>query len=120
MIHLLVIPNFRPVLDNEMVGRHWAVKSRRKKADREIVAAYAQEADIPRTTGKRRVGLRMYLGKGERRFDPLAPFKSLLDALVACQLLVDDSDRWCEVDARVEFNRDWIDPRCVIVLEDLE
>lgn len=121
--HVITIPNWRPALQNEWTGRHWAVKARMKKADRETVAAYALAAGVPKAAGKRRVSLTAYLGKGQRRWDPDNTWKSLLDALVACGVLADDSDKWAELGpvAFVRLGRkDPGPPRCEIALEDVE
>ncbi len=120
--HILIITRWRPTLLNEMKG-HWARGHRLKSADAEIVAAHAKEQAIPIATSKRRVSLRFYLGKGQRKWDPDAPWKSCLDALKRCQLLVNDSPAWSEM-GPVEFIRlkkkDTSEPRTEIVLEDLE
>lgn len=102
--HCLVIPRWRPATTNELMsGRTWHKAARLKKRDREMVAAYARLADIPpagRT--RRRVDVLVRNPKGERRKDPDAFWKSLLDALVQAELLADDSERWCVLGAVVQ------------------
>ncbi len=117
--HVLIIPGWRPALLNELVGWHWTRVHRRKKADRDAIRAAALEQGVPRATGKRRVSLWVYLGFRQRTFDKDAPWKSLLDGLVQAQLLVDDNSRYV-LQGTVEFHRDRDEPRCEIVLEDLE
>jgi hypothetical protein len=65
-----------------------------KKADRQLVGGYALAQRIPRAAGRRRVSLVITLAPGRRAPDPDVVWKSLLDALTACGLLVDDSARW--------------------------
>jgi Holliday junction resolvase RusA-like endonuclease len=54
---------------------------------------------------RRRVAVRVanphYRGRNVP--DPLSPLKSLLDALVQAGLLVDDSERWCEIVVPVKY-----------------
>lgn len=113
----LVIPDWLPARVNQWDGRHWAVRAKLKKADRELVAVYAHQAGIPLATVPRRVVLRLTLAKGQRGGDVDAFWKSTLDALVACGLLVDDN-RQSVVLAPVEYQRG---PRrrTEIVLEDM-
>jgi Holliday junction resolvase RusA-like endonuclease len=112
----LAIPNWIPATLNQWDGRHWSVRARLKKADRDLVAWYAREQEIPKATGKRRVSLEIVLGPRGRKSDPDAYWKSVLDALVSCQALLDDSAKWVEL-GQVTFSRG---PRgSAITLEDL-
>lgn len=116
--HTLTIPNWHPARLNELLNCHWAERNRRKKQDKAMVACYKFLANVPEAEGRRRVSLKLTLGKGQRRPDKDAWWKSTLDALVACGLLVDDSPDWCEPGA-VEYARG-ATKGTVIVLEDLQ
>lgn len=115
MTHTLIIPLFRPTPLNQLLG-HWARGGRLKKHDRAIVAAEAWSQQIPKAQGKRRVSLEVTNAGRYRRVDPDAFFKSLLDALVACGLLMDDSPRWCELGTVTQRRGKRLETR--IVLED--
>jgi hypothetical protein len=117
MTHTLTIPNWHPARLNQWDGKHWAVRARMKRADRELVALFARQAGIPRATGKRRLSLTLTLGPRQRAADPDAYFKSLLDSLVYAGLLVDDNRQGVELGA-VEFDRGPA-PATQIVLEEL-
>lgn len=103
-VHRIVIPGWHPARLNQWDGRHWSVRSRLKKADRELVGVYAKLARIPLAMGKRRVSLRITLGPRQRAGDPDAFWKSTLDALVHAGLLVDDNRQNVEL-GRVDFDR---------------
>jgi hypothetical protein len=117
MIHTLRIENWHPVTLNQLVAWPWPMVRRRKKNDREIVGGEALARRVPRATGKRRVGLHLILGPRQRGCDVDAYHKSLLDALVAAGLLIDDSPRWCEL-APVTYERA-TRRAAVITLEDI-
>ncbi len=117
--HRLAIPGWHPARINQFAGRHWGVMSHLKRQDREAItyALITAQPAIPRATGKRRVSLAFTLAPRQRRWDPDATWKSLLDALVCLNLLVSDSDRWCEMGS-VTFDRG--SKRCTIItLQDL-
>ena len=95
------IPNWHPTPLNKLLG-DWRVSSKRKKADRNLIACYTHH--LPKAGQKRRVTLTIILGKGQRGCDPDAYWKSLLDALVHAGQLNDDSPKWCEL-APVQFER---------------
>ena len=114
----IVIPRWHPPRLNQWDGRHWAARARLKRQTRDMVAAYARQLGVPPATGKRRVGLAVWLRPRCRGGDPDAYHKALLDALVACRLLVDDARQWCEITpVRYERRRDWWG--CEITLEDV-
>jgi len=96
VIQRITIPNWRPVRDNQLVGVHWTKRKRLKDGDAEFVATYARQADTAPATGKRRVSLEIVLVGRQQETDPWAYLKSLLDALVKCKLLVDDSSEYVE------------------------
>lgn len=114
--HGIIIYDWHPTLDNRLVGQHWSKVKRMKDADKEIIATYARP--FPRARRKRRIHLRIVLAPRQRGGDPTNYWKSLLDALVACGQLVDDSGRWCEaMPPRIERGER---KRTEIILEDME
>lgn len=113
----ITIPHWHPTRINRMLGRHWSFGYRRKTLDKTVVAAWTFGRDIPAATGPRRVHLVLTLGKGQRAGDPDAYWKSLLDALVHCRLLVDDNRQHVTLDP-IEFVRGK-SPETTIVLEDI-
>lgn len=115
--HNLLIPNWTPAGLNQWQGRHWSVGHKLKKADREIVGWYAQQAGIPLATCQRRVSVKITLTPRQRACDPDAPLKSLLDALVACGLLLDDNPKWCVLGS-VTFDQG-AERQTEIILEDV-
>jgi hypothetical protein len=112
----LVIPGWRPVLDNELIYVHWSKARRRKRADvRQLVVA-GLAYGVPRATGRRRLTLTIRQATGPFP-DDTAPLKSLWDALKHAGLIVDDSREWLEMVWPPTFERG---PKgTVIVLEDL-
>jgi hypothetical protein len=95
--HRLFIPRWRPATINQLLNlTHWA-RYRLKGSDQRIVAGYAVKAKTPMADGKRRVSLTVVMGPRRRACDPDSLWKSLLDACVACGLLVDDSREWVEL-----------------------
>lgn len=117
MRHVLDIPGWLPCRLNQLLG-HWSTRHRLKKADRETVGLYARQAGIPRARGKRRVSLVLTLAPRQRAADPDAWWKSVLDALTACGLLVDDNRQGCELGS-VTFQRGR-QKATTIILEDVE
>ena len=95
--HALWIPGWHPATLNSLICGHWAKGARRKRTDREMVAAYAKISGVPTASGARRVSLHLVMPPGQRRPDRDAYWKSLLDALVHAGLLHDDSPLWCLV-----------------------
>jgi hypothetical protein len=94
--YVLRIADWHPATLNQLLSGV-RKRIRLKKADRDLVGWYARLAGIPSATGKRRVSLRLTLGPRQRGADPDAYWKSLLDALVSCGLLVNDTPRWVEL-----------------------
>ena len=113
--HVLTIDGWRPVSLNYLLKSHWAKRGRRKRRDRDMVALHALSQCVPQATGRRRISVQVE-GMGPLP-DPDNLLKSLLDALIGCQLLVDDSGAWCEL-GTIEVVRGRAD-RTVITLEDL-
>lgn len=113
----LIIPGWTPTLLNAFLGRHWGVGHAKKKIDAELIGTYAVAQALTKASGKRRVSLELHGWKRGRLPDPDAVWKSLLDGLVACRLLIDDSPNWCEIVSPV-YIRDAI-WQTTITLEDL-
>jgi len=90
----VTIPNWHPTRLNTLLGAHWAVAARMKKADRRMLCVTCH--GIPKATGKRRVTLTIGLKPRQRAGDPDCYWKSLLDGLVQCKLLVDDNRQHVE------------------------
>lgn len=103
--HTLWIPRWHPTPLNRLLGNYHKA-GQLKRADRDMVAAYARLARIPKAPGKRRVQLEIVLGRGQRKHDPDAFWKSLLDAMVHAKVLINDTDRWVVCDP-VIYSRDW-------------
>ncbi len=88
------IPNWAPTpLNKILYGKHWSDGARRKRSDGEVVAHYGRS--VPKAKQKRTVSLHVVFPKGKRMPDVDAYAKSLLDSLVHCDLLVNDSGPWC-------------------------
>jgi hypothetical protein len=102
--YVLTVPGWLPARVNQWDGRHWARRHRLKRSDRELVAVYSRQVGIPQAAGRRRVSLVLTLGPRQRAGDPDAYWKSALDALVACRLLVDDSRQQLQL-GTVTFRR---------------
>lgn len=117
MIHQIIIPSWRPMRLNETIGRHFHVIGRRKKQDRAIVSAYCLKMRIPNAPCKRRVSLEITLAGRQQEADIDAYQKSVLDALVHANMLVNDTDKWAEWGG-VEYLRGKAG-QTVIILEDL-
>ncbi len=113
--HRLTILGWHPTRLNRLLG-HWGTRSKRKRFDRDIIAVEAMRQGIPKATGKRRVGLRITLAPHCRGADPDAYWKSLLDALVMCGLLIDDNRQWVDL-GPVTFDRNCIEGTTITLEE---
>ena len=102
-MYTIYIPDWTPTPLNKLLKVHWSNSRKMKKTDAEIISAYSRSC-VPATIQKRSVSLIIILPKGQRACDPDAYWKSLLDGLVKCGLLVNDSARWCQ-NGFVEFAR---------------
>lgn len=111
------IPHWQPARLNDLLNCHWGRKARLRKADDEMVAFYARQESVPPATGPRRVSLEVTLTPRQRA-DPDCWWKSVLDALVNCKLLVNDDASWCDLGA-VSVTKG-AERRTVIVLEDIQ
>jgi hypothetical protein len=118
-VHEISIPDFLPTTVNDLLRIHWAARNRLLKEEAQLVAVYARLHAVPPASCRRRVTIafRAPGGRGRKVGDPEARYKGLLDALVKCGCLVDDSDRWCDLLPRV---RERGAVRTLIVLEDLD
>lgn len=114
----IAIPRWRPATINELfhTGNHFSA-ARKKRIDRDIVAHYARAAGIPQAATKRRVSLEVTLAGRMKQVDPDSMWKSCLDALVACRMLVDDCPDHVELGPVVQVGGE--EKRTVIILEDL-
>lgn len=119
MVYILHIPDWMPTSLNKLVNSHWAVASKYKKADRNLIALYATSQEIPKATRKRRVSLRVVLPKGQRSLDNDNVWKSLLDALKHCKLLVDDTPKYCETTTPVWLRSGTELKETFVILEDM-
>lgn len=98
MKYTVEITGWHPAKVNQWDGRHWAVRSKLKKADRDTVFWAVRAFGVPAASGKRRVGLTIVLGPRQRAGDPDCYWKSLLDGLVAAGVLVDDNRQGVELE----------------------
>lgn len=113
----IVIPQWQPARLNELLKRHWRHGARLRKADDQTVALYARIESVPPATGPRRVSLEVTL-TSRQRADRDCWWKSVLDALVNCRLLLSDDATWCDLGA-VTVTKG-AERRTVIVLEDIQ
>lgn len=115
--HEITIPRWRPVTLNELFALHHLAAARKKRGDRELIAAYAQRAGVPPATTKRRVSIAVTLAGRMKQTDPDALWKSTLDGLTAARMLVDDSPDWVELGSMTQRGGD--EKATTIRLEDL-
>lgn len=95
MKQTLYLYGYHPPTVNELLG-NWRVAAKRKKACVNIMWQSCLEQKLVKASGKRMVSIIITTAKKGRRPDPDAYYKSTLDALVKCNMLVDDSSKWCE------------------------
>jgi hypothetical protein len=91
------VPAWHPATLNELLSGHWAKRHRLKRHDGEVLALFPKLGSIPKAAGKRRVSLVLTLAPRQRAADPDSHWKSVLDALVAAGMLINDSHVWCEL-----------------------
>lgn len=111
----IMLPGYHPVTLNRLLGCHWAIAAKRKKLWMRAIGLFS--GHVPKATGKRRVALKVTLAPRQRAFDPDAPWKATLDALVRLGLLVDDNRQGVEL-GPVTFERG-TDKATTIILEDI-
>jgi hypothetical protein len=93
----VTIPQWHPATVNQLM-KSVRDRCRLKRQDRELIAAYVKlQANVPVAAGKRRVGLKLQMAKGQIRADADAYHKSLLDGLKRAGLIVNDSPDWVEI-----------------------
>lgn len=117
--HTVNIPDWRPATLNNIMSGHWSKGAKLKKADKRVIAATCR--GIPSAECKRRVSLEIFTLKGKRICDPDAFWKTTLDALVHCKLLVNDTPDYVELGDVVQHKYkkgEW--SGTTIVLEDVE
>lgn len=112
----IFIPNWRPTRLNELVNAHYMAAAKKKKADRNMVFMHTR--GLPVATTKRSVEIEIVLGYKWRKADVDAYHKSLCDALVASKMLVDDSDKWCELKP-LKYSKDDSNPGTWIRLHEI-
>jgi hypothetical protein len=97
------VPNWHPTRLNVLLGKHHIEAWRLKQMDQALVLVHSG-GKVPVAKVRRRVTLRIVLGPRQKGGDTDAYWKSLLDALVANHLLIDDNKNWVEL-MPVEFER---------------
>jgi Holliday junction resolvase RusA-like endonuclease len=90
----LFIPGWRPVSVNRLIGFHFGKIKKLKDKDKVALAASFLVSGIPRAKGRRRVGMTLFFPGKSKRGDSDNYNKSARDAMVACGMIVDDSDKW--------------------------
>ena len=116
--YTLWIPDWRPCTLNQMLGGSLRNRIRLKKSDMEIIAGYFMKSGIPKAIGKRRIDVSMALSARQRVSDPDARWKSLLDGLVKCGGLVDDSAMLVEL-GTVTQSHEYLIPGTKITLTEI-
>lgn len=116
MTYSFFIHDWRPASLNSLSYCHWRKRVRIKKADKGMIFAFSRA--VPKAEGKRRVSVHMTLTGRQKQFDDDNLWKSLLDALTANGLLVDDSREWCEL-GPITYSRDNNAPGTRITLEEV-
>lgn len=116
-VYTLVIPDWRPTTLNVLMRMHWGKANRAKQSDAGMLATYARLHEVPPATGRRRVSVRTVLTGRQKPTDPDALWKVLLDGLVKCRQLVDDTAALVELGPVTSERGDRT--ATVITLEDL-
>lgn len=86
---------YHPPTINELLKEKWRA-ARLKKKCVEIMWKSCLEQNLVKASGKRMVSIIITTCKPGRRADPDAYYKATFDALVKCNMLVDDSSKWCD------------------------
>ncbi len=115
--HRLVFPGLLPLL-NQVRGRHWSSEAKAKKELGTRLRLCAIDQRTPQATCRRSVSLTVTLGPRRKQPDADAYDKILLDALVRCGLLLDDSARGLVGRVEIAFERGSSD-ETIITLTDV-
>ncbi len=112
------LPNYRPPRTNELFRAKMRGRMALERECKQFVDFYGSH--VPKATGKRRVSMVVTLAVRQRMPDSDENcLKAVLDSLVACSLLVDDSRVWCEcVPTEFVLSRKR-QPNTLITLEDV-
>jgi|SRR5262245_44324702 len=101
----LFVPRWRPPLNNEWRGRHWGVAYRLRRKTARLLGTYRFVHGIPRAICRRSVAVEVILAPRMRQPDADSMDKLLLDALVAADMLLDDSAHGLAGRVEVTFRR---------------
>lgn len=110
------IPQWRPASLNQLMTGKLRNRMRLKKSDRYIITFYC--CRLPKAQGKRRVTLHIVLGTRMNAYDYDNAWKSLLDGLVKCGMLIDDKPGLVEQGA-LTYSRNPAEWGTRITLEDI-
>lgn len=114
----VTIRGFHPTRLNVLKSAHWGTASKLKRSDAEIIGGELKRAGVTGAIGKRRMGLVIVLGPGQRGGDPDAYDKSARDGLKRCGALKDDNRQWLEPLA-TRYERQSSGPSTRIIIEDV-
>ena len=93
------IPDWTPPPLNKLMRMHWGVAARHKRAVYGLIDVMLWKHRVPRAEGRRRVSVAVTVAGRSGIPDADGILKLLLDGLVRCGALVDDSAKWCELGA---------------------
>ena len=93
----VVIDQWHPTPLNRLLSCHWATRAKRKRIDYKVIADYCGFCGVTTATGRRRVYLSLIMAPKQRSPDPDSLWKVVLDGLVKCGALRNDSHLWCEL-----------------------
>lgn len=93
----LHIPRYHPPTVNQLLQNRWKAAKLKKQC---VMVFWHSilEQKLVKASGRRMVEIVITVANNKpgRRPDKDAHYKSTLDALVKCNMLVDDSTRWCD------------------------
>lgn len=103
-IYEIVIPDFLPTSLNKLLRMHWSKRLKVQQSEWDLIAYYCAGSDnnpgIRRALApdrRRRVHLQ-FEHTGKRPPDPDNLLKTVIDGLVKCGRLVDDSQKWLDLE----------------------
>ncbi len=115
--HRIEITGWSPTPLNKLMRMHWGRRCKVKREAYVLVLLGCHLNGVPKAKGRRRVSIAVTVAGRSGIPDADGVLKLLLDGLVRCGALVDDSGRWCEL------GEVWVGRgparRTVIVLEDI-